>query len=616
MKRVGLYLALFLIIMMIIMPLYALTESLSLGKIPTIIDRLHWSTNNTTRVWADDWQELQNEAVSILKEKGGPINLVIVTDDSSWQNPLLFTCLLAKPSNAILYMMTEDNKEEILSLVKNIRPIGLPALQGTEVILNGKSISLGRQLRDSGLEVLEINGDVHEVSEKIIELREEIDPNLSEFILVDMNDDFRYALPAGSWAVHQGTPIIPVDDNTLSPQIGKKLQEFNNPFLYLISNKNDVNTTLLSAIGKVRKIKAGNPWEAAVNFARYYDAETQFGWRANQATAEGGKMFLAAPDDDWHYAAAGIQLFSREIFGPLLFISSGQVPAMVEKFYFDVKPDWWVTPAEGPYNHTWILGSKKIISYAVQGRINFIQEISNYETQGDQGMSGIEALALVWYFLAIAGALWVWAHLSTHLFMLSPFMKLAWILLVLATGLFGIWAYYMCYRGYAHRVAYGEFRRPLWIQSLAATCSTAGYGIPIMITIAFIMTYFGLPLFLNREFLFVLGTPMFQSVLWSYLGTILVNALLFVPLMLSLKENSSYGDTVKSNWLTVIISMTFISIGMMTAMWLLMMGLDMRPEESNLNWWAVMYTANLVGIATGYVGNWLLVSYGEKKGNM
>ncbi len=614
MKRLGLYLALFLVIMMVFMPLVALIESLSLGKIPAVINRLHWSTNNTTRVWADDWQELQYEAVSLLEEKG-PLNLVIVTDDSSWQNPLLFACLLAKPVNAVLYMLTEDNREAVLTRIKANPPDGLHSLEGTEVILTGKSVSIGRELRENGLEVLEITGDLQTISEKIIDLRKQIDPNLAQFILVDMDDDFRYALPAGSWAVHQGTPIIPVDDNAVSPQIGRKLKDFNNPFLYLISN-NDADTASLSAYGKVRTIDAGSPREAAMNFARYYDHENQFGWRANQATSEGGKMFLAAPDDDWHYAAAGLQLFSREIFGPLLFISSEQVPIAAEKFYFDVKPDWWVTPAEGPYNHTWILGSSKVISYPVQGRINFLQEISNYETQGDQGMSGIEALTLVWYFLSIAGALWVWAHLSTHLFMLSPFMKLAWILLVLAAGPFGIWAYYMCYRGYAHRVAYGEFRRPLWIQSLAATCSTAGYGIPIMISIAFILTYFGLPLFLDREFLFVLGTPMFQSVLWSYLGTIFINALVFVPLMLSLKEDSSYWNTVQSNWLTVVISMTSISIGMMTAMWLLMMGLDMRPEESNLNWWAVMYTANLIGIAAGYIGNWVLVAYGEKKGTM
>lgn len=617
MKRLGLAVSVLLLLVMAAGPLNSLGESIQIAKLPDIIAKNHWNTNNTTRVIADSWQSVQSQVQAIAQPS--PVEMVIFTSAESWTDTLTSSSLLAYPNKAILIMLQGNDINEISSRLSESKPAGSNNLAGTQVLLVGRAATQEATVKSLGYKVMSVAGGSAEVAAKIKSLRERFEPSKGLYILIDQNSP-AFAMPAANWAAHNGTPILIASQNSLPEATRGVLAGGNVNGIYtFIPPGNDLNQlkSALQSFGKVTDLAQKDPVSTSVNFANFYDDKTMLGWNANQTTNSGHKMFLVVNKDDWQYALAAMQLFSNKIFGPLIYTEQNFVPALVEKLYFNVKPDWWQTPAEGPYNHSWILGNADHISYAAQGRLNFLQEISSYQTMGDEGLSGIETLALVWYLSALACALWIWCHLSTRLFQLSPFMKIAWVLLALVLGPVGLWAYYTCYRGYAHQVARGEFPRPRWVQVLAATCSTAGFGLPIMISIAFILTYAGLPLLFMRNSWYFLGGPMVQSVIWSYLGTLLINAFLFVPLMLAFKENSSYWGTVKSNWLTVFISMTSISMGMMSVMMLLMMVyLDMMPEQSNLNWWFSMYVSSLVGILSGYIGNWILVVRGEKKGTM
>lgn len=624
MKRFALFLSLLFILALSLLPFYSLQESLKIGKLPKEIHRLHWNTNNTSRLWASHWQGLQGEVLRASYVSGQtPPDLIIVANANSWAQGLVSVSLLAKPSRAALLLMDEQNTQSIINYLHQLKPQGLKLLDDTQVLIIGKNDTLSTKLRQQGYRILSIpEKDNAILAKKVNNLRTQLAGESLEVILVDENSHYSLALPAASWVAHRGTPILYIKGSKLPEPTRQALaNRKGKASIYLLAPLGVLDNSLLTELnkfGRVQQIGTGAPVQNAIEFAQFYDRQTNFGWRTTPNTNEGRKNMLLAPIADWRFAVLGAQLFSKGVFGPLLLTDrENQLPAALEKFYFSIKPDWWVTPAEGPYNHTWILGDTKQISYSVQGRVNFLQEISNYESQGNQGVSGLEALTIVWYALSVAGAVWIWFHLSTRMFQLSPFMKLAWILVVLALGPVGLWAYYTSYRGYAHQVAVGEFPRPLWVQALAATCSTMGFSIPTMISTAFLLTWLGLPLFLSQGPLFFLGSPMTQVVIWAYLAAILANAFIFVPLMLAFKENSNYRNTVRANWLTVVISMTAISLGMMTIMWWLMMEyLDMMQEESNLLWWGSMYLANLAGLATGYLGNWILVQRGEKKGTM
>ncbi len=624
MKRFGLYLSLLLIFFLILAPLIAVKEAISTGKIPRVIDRLHLNTGNTTRLAEQDWSSMQQ---LVLKQRYDSIqpDAVVVVDGDSWPLALACQSFSAKPLKlpVILFNHTETSINEVITKINTWSPRGLNEFNGADVLLVGQNtLSLQNELQQRGHNTSVFsNPDIFENVAAVRDTLLKASNKKNQAVLIVGSDNVKYALPAAAWMAHRGTPVLLVERDRVPDATRRALNEIDAENIYVLAPLSQVSNSIeneLQEWGQVTRIGEEDPAAHAVSFARFYDATNRFGWQATQVTAEAARHFLLGSiKEDWRIFLAGNQLFSGPNFGPLLFTSADKLTAQTEKFLWSTTPDWWVTPAEGPFNHTWVLGGPTQVSYAVQGRVDFIQEMRDYLDQGDQGISGIEALALVWFALSLACAIWTWFHLSTRLTQVAPFMKLSWLLVMLVLGPVGLWSYYICYRGYNHQVALGEFPRPLWVQVLSATLGTVGFGMSTMVTVAFLLAYFGLPLFILQGPLFWLGSPMTQSILWSYLAALAVNIFIFVPLMLRSKEPSAYWDTVRDNALTVFFSMTAISIGMMSAMWLMQMrGLTVMPEEENIIWWATVWGANIIGLITGYIGNWPLVVRGRKIGTM
>lgn len=623
MKRFALFLSALLILLLVFGPLYALKVAFSKGKVSEEASLLHFHTGNTTRLTARDWLDMQETVMSIRYGSRQPA--VVVTGTASWAPALACQSLSAAPLNlpVLLYDGTAAAKETIMNRIEALAPGGLAQFGSANVILVAEAALLEEEFRVRGYRPYTVSRpdpaeNVAAVAELLDELKKEEEPNV---ILVDLAS-VEHALPAASWLAHRGDPLLLVENGSVPEATRRVLEQGGQGHnLYLLGPAGSFGGQVSGELGRWgRVVMAGedNSFANAVAFARLYDEPGRFGWRATQATAEAARRFLlGASGGDWRMTLAGNQLFSGSLFGPLLLTHADKLPPETEKFLWSVAPDWWVTPAEGPFNHVFILGGPENISYAVQGRVDFTQEIRDYLDQGDQGISGIEALTIVWYALSLASAAMVWFHLSTRLTQVSPFMKLSWVLVMLVLGPAGLWAYYTCYRGYSHQTALGKFIRPLWVQVLSATLGTLGFGMPVMVATAFLLALFGLPLLLFGGFFFWLGSPMTQAIIWSYLAALISLTFIFVPLMLRAKEPSAYRDTIRDNALTVFLSMTFISVGMMGIMWLLQMrGLSVMPEEETLVWWGTVYAANLAGLATGYIGNWSLVVRGRKKGSM
>lgn len=622
-KRFGLYLALFLIALMVLGPFYALKEALSLGKLPAAVSRQHYNTGNTTRLDAGNWDEMQKLVLDI-RYGGSRPSAVVVADASSWPVVLACQSLSASPPGfpVIMFDPAILAVDELLRKVKDWAPAGSDKINGAGVLLAGPgAVALNDSFMRQGFKTYTVAGK--DAAENVAALASVmINTSKSRKVLLVGDGSVNHALPAATWLAHRGTPLLLAQRNDI-PDASRRILERagGNLDIYVLGPESQVSQKVLHELakwGRVKRIGQENFFANAVAFARFYDSDHRFGWEANQATAEAARHFLlGSSNTDWRTMLAAAQLFSGPNFGPLLLTEPDHLPAATEKLLWSTAPDWWVTPAEGPFNHTWIAGGLDEVSYAVQARADFIQEIRAYLDQGAQGISGSEALAIVWFALSLAAALWVWFHLSTRLTQLAPFMKISWVLVMLVLGPVGLWAYYTCYRGYGHQTVLGEFPRPLWVQVLSATLSTIGFSIPTMLATAFLIAFFGMPLFVIPGFFFWLGSPMTQSIIWSYLAALLVNMFIFVPLMLRAKERSSYRDTVRDNALTVFISMTSISIGMMAAMWLLQMkGLPVMPKEEHILWWGTAWAANIIGLFTGYIGNWSLVVRGRKIGTM
>ncbi|MEV6737260.1 hypothetical protein AB0N14_10130 [Streptomyces sp. NPDC051104] len=61
----------------------------------------------------------------------------------------------------------------------------------------------------------------------------------------------------------------------------------------------------------------------------------------------------------------------------LLTDSADKLPEAVEAYYKQVAPTYLTTPAEGPYNMTYVIGDWKQLSWPLQAHVDYISEMSN-----------------------------------------------------------------------------------------------------------------------------------------------------------------------------------------------------------------------------------------------
>jgi hypothetical protein len=82
--------------------------------------------------------------------------------------------------------------------------------------------------------------------------------------------------------------------------------------------------------------------------------------------------------DDWQGAVASSPLSHLGFHAPLLFTTSPtQLPAIVDAYYMAVAPTFLTTPADGPYNMTYVIGSFAQITWGLQAHVDNISEMAN-----------------------------------------------------------------------------------------------------------------------------------------------------------------------------------------------------------------------------------------------
>jgi hypothetical protein len=57
--------------------------------------------------------------------------------------------------------------------------------------------------------------------------------------------------------------------------------------------------------------------------------------------------------------------------------NANQLPDFVESYYSAVAPTFLVTPADGPYNMTYLIGDYSKLSWPLQAHIDLLSEMTN-----------------------------------------------------------------------------------------------------------------------------------------------------------------------------------------------------------------------------------------------
>jgi hypothetical protein len=201
--------------------------------------------------------------------------------------------------------------------------------------------------------------------------------------------DYRYFLPATHWAAHMPTGLLWVTKSSVPQATIEALKRRNGRArIYLFGSTEQISSAVarqLAAYGSVIRITnddpvdfnappIDNPVDTAIAFAKMWDPAGMVGWKITGP----GHGFTLVNIDDWQAAVASAPLSHLGFHAPLLFAdSSGALPPAVEGYYKSVAPTYLTTPADGPYNMTFVIGSWSQIGWPVQARVDYVSEMSN-----------------------------------------------------------------------------------------------------------------------------------------------------------------------------------------------------------------------------------------------
>jgi hypothetical protein len=431
-------------------------------------------------------------------------------------------------------------------------------------------------------------------------------------------DDPVYAIPAAYWAAQSGDVILFGGDPL--PEATRRALERRGgqARIYLVGPNLGVED--LSQYGAVQRIVAWDGVDAAVALAEYRDESAKVGWGLDGNRYIATHNFVLANRDAPALAVAGLSLARFGKFGPLLWVERDGIPSATEQYLWRMKPEFFNTPAEGPFNHLWILGGPEQIGIKVQSQADLSQEIGAYRFE-EAGLSGMETLGVVWLVAGWVSAVWLLLHSGRRLPQLSAMMRVSWVLLGLVLGPIAVWLYRRSYHGvpwkrHGHMIMW---HRSGFGPALAASAMNRGFDGPLMLVISWLVTALGLPLIVFRGPGFWLGNSMLVGIFIAYFGALALHWLLMHAHMFMEHEHLPYGQAVRRAFLPAFFSMTAMAVGMMGFMWWIQMAdlmMEGMPEDDEIMWWGTTLVSIVVGwLAALPVDAWL-VRHGRQPGTM
>ncbi|MFI9040254.1 hypothetical protein [Streptomyces sp. NPDC053726] len=211
---------------------------------------------------------------------------------------------------------------------------------------------------------------------------------MMDVMIASMNS-WEYALPATHWSSHMPTAILWVTRDGIPPETVTALKRrMGRATIYLWGGPDQISPAVakqLNAYGAVQRITNDDPVDfnatpkntpetTAIAFAKMWDPAGMVGWNITGP----GHGFTLVRRDDWQGAVASAPLSHLGFHSPLLLTDSAdKLPEAVEAYYKQVAPTYLTTPAEGPYNMTYIIGDWKRLSWPLQAHVDYISEMSN-----------------------------------------------------------------------------------------------------------------------------------------------------------------------------------------------------------------------------------------------
>jgi hypothetical protein len=202
--------------------------------------------------------------------------------------------------------------------------------------------------------------------------------------------DYQYILPATHWVSHMPGGLFWVNRTgpIPAPTVAALKRRGGKAMIYVWGGPAEVSAQVvkeLSQYGSVTRIDnndnvafntppTDNPIDSAIAFAKMWDPAGMVGWNINGP----GHGFTLVNQNDWQGAVASAPLSHMGFHAPLLLTDSNTtLPTDVENYFTEVAPTFLTSPADGPYNMTYVMGSWDQINWLEQTRVDYISEMGN-----------------------------------------------------------------------------------------------------------------------------------------------------------------------------------------------------------------------------------------------
>jgi hypothetical protein len=377
------------------------------------------ATKTTTRIYgADPFQEavsvtqhiwpsaLPTNAPNGTPDRPRAVTL-LTTDDPL--TAITATPIIHFPDDApVLYVNKDSIPDVTLNEIKRLGPSGIDRHNNVQAFLVGAAANGGveNQLKSIGAKYETVTaGSVPDLANTVDQLYGSIsnpdtgipamDNGMTDVVIGSTDGtDYQYLLPATHWVSHMATGLFWVTKNSVPGATATALKRRNGQArIYLFGGPNQISESVaknLAQYGSVIRVTnddnvadnappADTPVETAIAFSKMWDSAGEFGWKITGP----GHGFTLVNVNDWQGAVASSPLSHLGFHAPLLFTDSPTtLPADDDAYFKSVEPTFLNTPADGPYNMTYTIGSWDQISWPQQVKIDNDSEMGNRRDTG------------------------------------------------------------------------------------------------------------------------------------------------------------------------------------------------------------------------------------------
>ncbi|GAA3650342.1 cell wall-binding repeat-containing protein [Asaccharospora irregularis] len=331
-------------------------------------------TLNTTRICKKDPIDLSIEVSKMSFTHMKP-NAVILVNKNNLFDGIASASLVHFPINAPILLTDGNNlSKKTLDEIMRLYPKGYNGIQA--ILVGNISKNIENQLNKVGLTTYHIVGRNHyETACAVATIK-----NGAKNILIVSGESLSEGTPATFWSAHHGDPILYVNKNEIPrcviDTIGQK-QEVN---IYIVGSTNTISESVenflskLPNVGTIDRITGNNPYEISVNFAKYKDNQTEFGWGRDY---KDGHAFTFSSLDNPMLIVPSVLFAHMGKHTPLILVRRNNVPTEVKEYIESVKPNPPMGMPKPPYMHGFIIGSIDEIFYNTQIDIEMLLSIEH-----------------------------------------------------------------------------------------------------------------------------------------------------------------------------------------------------------------------------------------------